>query len=223
MYRPARDGAIVRLVTSAWPVVTSRWVPPALLAAIGLDDALLMPHAPSYAVLGVFDEPAHFATSMLLLGGIASGLRRWGRRPRAGFAVGLLLAGNLIDLDHLPAILGSLVLTHGTSRPYTHSMTTVVALLMLAAAARVRRRGVAFVALGAAVGVSGHLLRDLATSPVSLLWPASDAGLTIPHPAYLSILALAAVITMVPPSRQEAADLGGELNRTRLTADSHPD
>src|SRR5450755_1461166 len=107
MYRPSHDGVLTGLPHAAWRVAVSGWLPPLLLAGVALDDALLLPRAPSYAVLGMFDEPAHLATSVILLAAItAIAARREVRIPGA-FAAGLVLAGNLIDLDHVPGILGS--------------------------------------------------------------------------------------------------------------------
>jgi hypothetical protein len=168
-------------------------LPLALLAAVALDDALLMPRAPSYAVLGLLDEPAHLATSLILLFGVTALWSRGGRPVRTGFAVGLLLAGNLIDVDHVPQVLGSNVITAGTPRPYSHSVTLLLLLVLIALVGRGRVRAVA---AGVAVGVTGHLTRDLGTSPIALFWPLDPGGMTIPHSLYLALLAGCA---LVPP------------------------
>lgn len=195
MYRPAHDARLTRLAPAARDAATVRWLPPLLLLGVVLDDAFLMPRAPSFAVLGLLDEPAHLATSLVLLAAITAMAGWRGARPPAAFAAGLVLAGNLMDVDHVPEVLGSDALTAGTPRPYSHSLLTVVILTAVSLTARRsgRRRGSA-VAAGAAVGVAGHLLRDLGTAPVALLWPVSDRGLTIPHSAYLAVLALATVV-----------------------------
>src|SRR5581483_11130565 len=79
--------------------------------------------------LALLDEPAHLATALLLLAAFGLG-------PLRRYAVAVALGTVLIDLDHLPAYLGSDVLTQGTPRPYTHSLTTVLAVLALAAILR---------------------------------------------------------------------------------------
>jgi inner membrane protein len=105
-----------------------------------------------------------------------------------------LVASVVIDADHIPGYLGSQILTGGTARPYTHSLTTVIVLLAIAAL----RPGSRGWASGAALGVLSHLWRDLAepaTGPgVSLFWPLSDRAFTTPSALYLgSIAALAAI------------------------------
>jgi hypothetical protein len=173
--------------------------------AIAVDDALLIPRAPDYAVLGMLDEPAHLATSVILVGALAA-VRTAVRRPLpTATAVAALIAGNLIDVDHVPGVLGTDVLTEGTPRPYSHSITTLLLLALLVLAGRTWPRRLRVggarvaglhvgevrldaVAAGAALGVTGHLLRDLATAPVALLWPFSPAGQTLPHPLYLAVL-----------------------------------
>jgi membrane-bound metal-dependent hydrolase YbcI (DUF457 family) len=93
------------------------------------------------------------------------------------FAVGALVGGVLIDLDHAPQYLGTEFLTRGTPRPYTHS------LLMLAAVGFVAWRASGRLAVfmsGAALGLASHLIRDMAepgqNGGVALLWPVSDWG-----------------------------------------------
>jgi membrane-bound metal-dependent hydrolase YbcI (DUF457 family) len=221
MYRPAHDGLPTRALQAAWRAAGSRWLPPLLLVAVALDDALLMPRAPSYAVLGMFDEPAHLATSVILLAAVTAVAARRAIRVPGAFAAGLVLAGNAIDVDHVPGTLGSDVLTAGTPRPYSHSLLTLVILAAGGLIARGtrrrretgRRRGGAALAAGLAVGVSGHLLRDLATAPVSLLWPLSDQGLTIPHPAYLGALAIAVAVACLLPRRQASARQAGRAEQ----------
>jgi hypothetical protein len=180
-------------------------VSPALLAAVALDDALLLPRAPSYAVLGLLDEPAHLATSVILLLAVAAVLARLRRAVSTGFAVGLVLAGNLIDVDHVPQVLGSDVITAGTPRPYSHSVTLLLMVILVALVGRGRVR-----AASVGVGVAGHLLRDLGTAPIGLFWPVSTAGVTIPHALYLALLAGCALIPLV----------AGMLNPLRGPADT---
>jgi membrane-bound metal-dependent hydrolase YbcI (DUF457 family) len=194
MYRAGRDhgliGLLRRLPAIARHGVTLPWVPPLLLVAVAADDALLVPRAPSYTVLGLLDEPAHLATSLVLLAAITAVAAWRGALVPAAFVAGVVLAGNLIDIDHAPQVLGSDVITAGTPRPYSHSLLTLILLAVgwLSARGLGWRRGAEIVA-GAGIGVAGHLLRDLGTAPVALFWPVSDRGVSIPYPAYLAALA----------------------------------
>jgi inner membrane protein len=126
------------------------------------------------------DEIAHFLTALLLLQLLPA-------RQRVRFAVPALLASVAIDLDHVPQYLGYHFLTAGTSRPYTHSLLTVVVVLTLALALRRRRRLLAGIALGLLL----HFFRDLAEgngSAVSLLWPLSDRGYSYQHATYVALM-----------------------------------
>lgn len=159
---------------------------PVLLAALTVVvgvDVLIVLLDPSYPAIGVFDESAHAATAVLVLANLAPRSRGW----VAGFAVGAVG----IDLDHLPQLLGSDVITEGTGRPYPHSLLTLGVLVGVAGAgARLRD-----VALGAALGVATHLARDLATggAGVALFWPLSEQALYLPYPLYLVLIVALAV------------------------------
>jgi membrane-bound metal-dependent hydrolase YbcI (DUF457 family) len=140
---------------------------------------------------GLLDEPAHLATAVVLL----LALGAFGTRLSGVFIVGAAIASVAIDIDHIPGILGSQLLTGGEPRPYSHSLITVLALVLVGQGARGRTRQLA---LGAAFGVGAHLLRDLATGPgVPLLWPASGAVIAMPYPIFATTLALAASIAAV--------------------------
>jgi inner membrane protein len=119
----------------------------------------------------------------------------WAVKPRVSERqlVPALVASVVIDVDHVPGELGSHILTTGTSRPYSHSLTTVAVLLVLAAARRDWRAW----ASGAALGVASHLWRDLAEpqgSGVALFWPVSDRTITTPAAVYLGSIAVLAAI-----------------------------
>jgi membrane-bound metal-dependent hydrolase YbcI (DUF457 family) len=232
VYRSTVDALSVRLprpVRALAPIFTeglSRaartwWLAPALVAGVVVDDAVLVPRSPSYLVLGILDEPAHLATSAVLLLAIGAATRRLTGRPLPpAYAAALLVAGNLIDFDHVPAFLGSMAITDGTPRPYSHSLLTVGLLAAVAAvAAAIGRRlptrlPLAAIALGAATGVAGHLLRDVATAPVALLWPWSSDGLTVRHRYYLVALAIAALVAVAGAISRSA------LNPSRDGADT---
>ncbi|GMA86757.1 hypothetical protein GCM10025868_20070 [Angustibacter aerolatus] len=182
-----------------------------LLALIVLLDLVIRTADPDYAVLGVLDEPAHLATGALLALAVSTRTGPWSRSAW----LTVLAAACLIDADHVPAALGSNVLTHGTPRPYTHSLTTVAVLLLLALAARaLRRRHVSALLAVAALGVGGHLLRDLGTAPVALFWPVSDAGVTLPYAGYLAVLVAAALAAVAGARRPQPAQPVHEPVRT---------
>jgi membrane-bound metal-dependent hydrolase YbcI (DUF457 family) len=75
-------------------------------------------------------------------------------------------------------------------RPLPHSFG--VPALLLAHAIRTSSR----VSLGAAVGLAGHLLRDLATgkTAVPLLWPLTGRRFSIRYRKYAAVMAVLAAI-----------------------------
>jgi len=183
------SGAVTRL----W------WLPPLCWVLVTWLDVRLF-KAQSYLLLGVIDEPAHFLTSVILVLAVASLLSIFGRRLPTAAVVGVLLGGNLIDADHLPQVLGSEILTVGTPRPYSHSITTVLLLLVLAGLSRLIRLApgaggwVPAVLAGAALGVAGHLSRDLGTATVSVFWPLTDRAFGYSHGLYLAALLVFSVV-----------------------------
>ena len=130
---------------------------------------------------GPLDELAHLLTTLLVLGAIG-GLRC------ARFTVAALVASVAIDLDHVPALLGSRWLTAGTPRPYTHSLLTLA--VVLAATVVIARQRV--LVAGALVGLTSHFWRDLGEpgSGVSILWPFSYRPESVPHVVYLLTIVL---------------------------------
>jgi membrane-bound metal-dependent hydrolase YbcI (DUF457 family) len=132
----------------------------------------------------------------------------WATRPLIGRRqiLAALIASVVIDADHIPGYLGSNILTGGDPRPYTHSLTTVVVLLVIAAA-RPRWR---YWASGAALGVLSHLWRDLAEpqgAGVSLLWPVSTRVITTPAAWYLGSIAVLSVISLIRAVPADRASL----------------
>ena len=143
------------------------------------------------AVLAALDEPAHLATAVVFLATLRPPVER-------SFAWGALLGAVLIDLDHLPALLGSRVLTAGTPRPYSHSLLAIALVLLIAARLPARWRRAA---LGVAFGIAAHLIRDLATpvgsAPgVSIFWPFSPRAVRFAYGYYAALLVLAAGLTL---------------------------
>ncbi len=180
-----------RWVGTLWPLLL-------LVVVVGLD---LVVDADSRSTPGVaaFDEPAHLATGILVVLLLIS----FAPAPASlAFLLAALVASMAIDVDHLPQYLGWSGLSGGTPRPYTHSLVTP---LLLAAAALFAKGRYRAVALGAAVGVCAHLLRDLGTaSGVALLWPISDAAARIPYWTYLLALVLIAAAVTVRLARLRA-------------------
>jgi inner membrane protein len=157
-----------------------------MLAVVGCMDALIAALSPPFFVLAVLDESAHLATAGLVLVLV--------RRTSWGLVVAALIATVAIDIDHLPAELGSRFLTMGTPRPYGHSLVGIGAIL-LAALVVIRRRDVV---AGLAFGLIVHLGRDLATgSGVSLLWPFDDEVFRVAYPIYLGSVGLVALLGLV--------------------------
>lgn len=130
---------------------------------------------------GPLDEVAHFFTTLLVL---------WALGPRVckRFLVPALIASVAIDADHIPGRLGINWLTAGTPRPYTHSLLTIVVVLVIAALWRRRRD----LALGVAIGLAIHFWRDMAEggSGVSLLLPVTRHAYQYPHGVYLAVMAV---------------------------------
>jgi inner membrane protein len=159
---------------------------PAGLVAILIADRWL-PDTSSYAVRALIDEPAHLFTTVIV---VMSARAVSKGELSAAWMIGGLIAGNLIDADHVPQVLGSYVITAGTPRPYSHSLATVAGLLIVSGATRGR---ISLFSAGAAVGVAGHLFRDMATGLVPLAWPVSTRGFGIPYWTYASTLAVLAL------------------------------
>lgn len=138
---------------------------------------------------GLLDEPAHFLTALLLLQLLPA-------RRRRRVALPALVASVAIDLDHVPQYLGYQFLTVGTPRPYTHSLATLVALLVLALA--IRRHRTLFI--GLALGLVLHFFRDLAEGNggggVALFWPLSDHAYNYPHPTNAAVMACVTVAVL---------------------------
>ncbi|HEY6277329.1 MAG TPA: metal-dependent hydrolase [Streptosporangiaceae bacterium] len=181
------------------------------MAAIALTDHFVQWHRLSFLERGLVDEPCHFATAMVVLGALS----RWrGRPPCAAFTRAMLISSVAIDVDHLPLEFGSPVLTAGTPRPYTHALWVVVLSAAIALAARRRARvsgspaatSVTAIAAGTAWGLAAHFLRDIATAPISLWWPVTDAPVECPYAWYL--VAMLILVALPVPRRTGAAGRG---------------
>lgn len=171
----------------SWPV----YLAPALVVVIALIDLVVVTTRPSLPVHGLLDEAGHLATTGVLL---VLGRRLLPARMRPGRGlVGILLVSSvLIDVDHVPAVMGWQGLTAGTPRPYTHSIATLVTVSAVAVLrGSTRRVGMAVIA-----GVAAHLLRDVGTAPVALWWPLSWSGVSVTYGYYLGLLTALAGLDM---------------------------
>jgi membrane-bound metal-dependent hydrolase YbcI (DUF457 family) len=152
-----------------------RAAPPALpllgLALVAVTDALARVRSHSRPVAGLLDETAHVGTGLLVLGAMAP--------RRTEFALGVLAGSVLIDVDHIPDVLGSRILRGGRMRPLPHSIATLLALRLAQRPGNAARRGVL-------IGVTAHLARDLATgtNSVPLFWPLSRRPASVPYGLY---------------------------------------
>jgi len=179
------------------------------LALILTDQVLVRIHAGAM-VEGPFDEIAHLLTGALVLAALRGVSTR-------SFAIGLLAASVLIDLDHVPGSLGLDWITNGTDRPYTHSVV-VIAIAGLAAVRWCERSALL---TGVVIGLAMHLFRDLAesSSGVALAWPWSSYSSTLPHWSYL--LAMGVILTValwrsLRPGRAHVTDMPSSINSARV-------
>jgi hypothetical protein len=155
------------------------------VAVIAVADYVIHCRKPRWIVAGMFDEPAHMATAILL-----------GRNPPSP----AYLAGSLLpDLDHVPLALRLVHPDPGDPRPLTHNLLTVAPVV---AGSR-----------GAATGMLAHFVRDLGVGTgVPLLWPLSGRRFQVPYAAY-AVLVLATAYSRSRPSRAAPAHIPGASGR----------
>ncbi len=157
----------------------------ALVAAVVVVEGILALEPPTL-LLGAADWIGHLATTAIILAAIP-------RRLPPGLIAGAFLA-LLIDLDHIPDLFADEGITARTPRPVSHSLLTVLAAGGIAAAVRARAPRYGDLAVGVAIGIPMHLLRDVFTGPgVALLWPLSTVVVEGPFLVYLAGLILVAV------------------------------
>ena len=156
----------------------------AALATIAVADYVIRRRRPRWIVAGMFDEPAHVATALLLR-----------RKPNAAYLAGSLLP----DFDHIPLALRLVHPDPDDPRPVTHCLLTVAP--------------VALVSREAAKGMLAHFVRDLGVGTgVPLLWPLTGRSVRVPYAAY-AVLVLAAAYSRSRPSRAAPAHIPGASGR----------
>src|SRR4051794_36082449 len=195
-HRPGRAGLtqLLRVTAPAGlPLRRVRAVPLVLVASVFALDRIDCARDWPVPVVGLLDEPAHLATAWLALATVpaaATSRRVW---------LPALVAVCAIDLDHVPLYLSGGRFAVDGGRPPTHCLATAAILLLLRGAAGPRAQW----ALGGALGIVLHFVRDLATGPgVALLWPASAAEIRVPYGMYATALGGLALSLAVGRSRR---------------------
>lgn len=190
------------VATSIDRVGRQLWLPLTSVVVVYLIDRA-MDGARSRLAIGLLDEPGHLVTAALVLLAAVGG-RRLAAAPV--FTVAALAGAVLIDIDHIPLYAGVPYIADHGSRPYSHSLTTVLVLLVLWLVTGRRWSVLA----GAAAGVGLHLFRDVASGPgVMLYWPVSTDEVRIPHAWYLALLlgiAVVATVRAVIAARERGPD-----------------
>lgn len=111
----------------------------------------------------VLDWIGHLVTALIVAIGVCAL-----RLPIPVWSI--LVGGILLDLGHLPQILGVLSALEGSSRNGFHSLIFVAAFASIGFVDRRR----ANIWLGIAFGALSHLWRDMGTGTVPLMWPVRD-------------------------------------------------
>ena len=170
-----------------------RIVLPLLAAAIALTfDSLDRTTPFSVWKSGLLDEPSHFAMAALCV----LALQRFIPLSRA-FVIAALIASVAIDLDHIPIYLGAgWVSPVPGGRPYTHSVATLMVLLVICLATKRGRPAAA----GAFFGVVVHLIRDICEGPpgVPLYWPFSEHIVISGQRMFWAFIGLTLVLAVIP-------------------------
>jgi membrane-bound metal-dependent hydrolase YbcI (DUF457 family) len=138
----------------------------------------LEPANETLALHGVYDELGHALTALVA----AIGVRAL-RLPVPSWSI--LFGGMVLDLGHLPQLLGYASALEGSTRNGTHSLAVVA---LLASLGFVDRRH-ANVWLGIAIGATSHLWRDMGTGTVPLMWPLRETVYGTLYTRYLAVLA----------------------------------
>jgi inner membrane protein len=164
------------------------WAVPILLAGVALAFDAADRRVPfSVLASGALDEVAHLVTGALGMLALACFIEA----PRRYYVAGLI-ASVAIDLDHIPLYLG---LGNPDQRPVTHSLTTVL-VIVVAAALSPRHRAVL---AGAATGLLIHFARDIAEGPpgVRMLWPLQNTAWTATSRWFLAMIIAFTVVRLI--------------------------
>ena len=164
------------------------WAVPILLAGVALVFDAADRRVPfSILASGPIDEVAHLTTGALGLLVLACFIDA----PRRFYVAGLI-ASVAIDLDHIPLYLGA---GDPGQRPVTHSLTTVLVVVIAAAVSRRHRAVLA----GAATGLLIHFARDIVEGPpgVRMLWPLQNTAWTASFWWFLGMIITFTVLRLV--------------------------
>lgn len=131
----------------------------------------------SLPIHGLLDHIGH-----LLTAAVAALAIRAIRLPIPVWSV--LLGGMLLDLGHVPQMLGVVNALEGSSRNGSHSLAIVILLAGLGFLDQRR----ANIWLGIAVGATSHLWRDMGTGTVPLMWPITETVYGTIFNRYLAVL-----------------------------------
>jgi inner membrane protein len=172
------------------PVV--RRAAPMALGVIGGLDLVAASRDWNLAVIGVLDEPAHLLTAALVLALLP-------RSFAARVGAWALAASVAIDLDHLPLYTFAPGFATEGGRPPTHSLGTILVLLLAGVLAPKWRA--AFI--GIATGVGLHFVRDVATGPgLSLGWPVVPQNVRVPYYFYFGAMTVVACLVILGRRRR---------------------
>jgi membrane-bound metal-dependent hydrolase YbcI (DUF457 family) len=157
----------------------------ACLATIAAADAILHRKRLPWITLGIFDHPAHLATS---------GLVALNAPEREGRWMQGLMAGSLVpDIDHVPLALRRDRPKQGDPRPVSHCLLAVAPVALAAGVTQSE------LLHGAATGMVAHYARDLGVgSGVPLLWPLTRRSFRVPYGAYAFTCIALAVLALAP-------------------------
>lgn len=149
---------------------------------LALRDLEPPPGERSVALHGAFDVTGHLLTAVV----IAIGVRAL-RLPVPAWSI--LAGGVVLDVGHLLTWLDIASRLEGSSRNGSHSLFIVAVLAIIGFLDRRR----ANIWLGVAMGASSHLLRDMGTGTVPLIWPITDDVYGTLFNRYLAVLGGVAV------------------------------
>lgn len=165
----------------------------AAVMLVALVDLFAWRGRPGVAGWGALDFAAHAATGFLFVAAVV-------RKLTTGSVAAVVAASVLIDLDHLPAFLGSGVIQGTAPRPYPHSVAGLILVLLAARALRAPARTTVLIVSALAL----HFWRDMAEPDgpgLVLLWPLSHAVATVPYWLYAGTMLVLLSVALVRDRR----------------------